>query len=733
MPLHAAFDLAALRTPPRRGPARTRALLSAALIAATLLLGVGTSGVLAATTVTPKCDAVNLRTGPSTTKARTTSVNTGAKLTVVATVTGGSYSTTCGTTLTGNTWHKISAINGRSVSSLYGVSYLYGAAKLFKAVTSPTPSPTPAPTATPKAPAATAAPTSTPPPAPTATPTPAPTATPTPVYTPKCDAVNLRTGASTSYAKKTSVNEGAKLTVVATVSGGSYSTSCGGPLSGSQWIRISAINGRTVKSLYGVTYLYGASKLFTLVPAATPSPAPTATPTPPSTPAPTASPAPTPAPTFDPGSTSDPGATPVPGSPEPTATPAPTPTPTPQPVVLPSQVTFYGRGWGHGVGLSQWGAYGRALDGQSAAEIITHYYQGTNIGTVPNGQVRIMVLGGFVATSSNPTQVYGRGGTFTIDGIAKTFPADARVRFWPVLSGTSTTWKLTVTAPDGTTLHSATTSNSIRVRPASSSTTLQLWSKPSAYDRYRGVLRLFGKMDGSNTVNVINELPLETYLKGVVPAEVSVSWPIEAVKAQAIAARSYAERHRGSSGATFDMYDDTRSQMYLGYLAEKAGSNTAVAETAGQVVRTSSGAIANTVYHSASGGWTENNENVFVSSTGAKVAGVYPYLRGVSDRRPDGTSYDEASPFDTWKTNTYSLSQLQAWFADDPRTNVGALVALDLRDRGVSGRLISVTLIGANGTKKTVSGDVFRAVFNAHRPSGDRMFRSNLFDLVPVP
>jgi hypothetical protein len=64
---------------------------------------------------------------------------------------------------------------------------------------------------------------------------------------------------------------------------------------------------------------------------------------------------------------------------------------------------------------------------------------------------------------------------------------------------------------------------------------------------------------------------------------------------------------------------------------------------------------------------------------------------------------------------------------------VGTLVALDLRNRGVSGRLISVTLIGANGTTKKVSGDVFRSIFNAHRPSGDAMMRSTLFDLAPIP
>ncbi len=560
--------------------------------------------------------------------------------------------------------------------------------------------------------------------------------------TPKCDAVNLRTGPATTYAKKTSVNEGAKLTVVATVTGGSYSTACAGiSLSGSSWHRISAINGRSVSSLYGVTYVYGASKLFKTVttPTAAPTVAPTILPSPtagPPTPAPTG--APTSAPTTGPtaGPTVDPGASQDPATPAPTITPAPTgtpaPTATPGIVTLPASITFYGRGYGHGVGLSQYGAHGRALDGQSAAAILAHYYKGTTLGTKTNAQVRVIVLQSFKATSTNPVQVYGRGGTWAVDGIDKVFPADARLRFTPTVSGTTTTWKVHVTSTARTTLHSATASNSIRVRPATG-TTLQLWSKPSAYDRYRGVLRLIGQTGGTSTVNVINELKMESYLKGVVPAEVPASWPAEAVKAQAIAARSYAYYRVHPTTGTFDFYDDTRSQVYLGYLAEKAGSTAAILATTNQVVRTTTGGIANTLFHSCGGGATEHNENVYVSATGAKVAGVYSYLRGSMDRRPDGTAYDVASPYDTWKTATYTRAQVQSWFAADSRSNVGTLVSIDLRNRGVSGRLISVTLIGSTGTTKKVSGDVFRSIFNAHRPSSDAMMRSTLFSLAPIP
>ena len=115
------------------------------------------------------------------------------------------------------------------------------------------------------------------------------------------------------------------------------------------------------------------------------------------------------------------------------------------------------------------------------------------------------------------------------------------------------------------------------------------------------------------------------------------------------------------------------------------------------------------------------------------MAGAVPYLRGSADRAPDGTSYDKSSPYATWQSAWYSLVQVQAFFAADSRTNVGTLVALDLSRRGVSGRLLSVTLVGAEGTTKTVSGDVFVSIFNARRPLTDPPLRSSLLDLAPIP
>ena len=417
------------------------------------------------------------------------------------------------------------------------------------------------------------------------------------------------------------------------------------------------------------------------------------------------------------------------------ADPTATPTPTPGPTLLGTTVTFFGRGYGHGVGMSQHGARGRALAGQDSTAILAHYYRGATLGTVATTtRIRVRVLYGWVAKPTAPLLVYGRLGPWTIDGIATTFPIDAALRLVPATTTTATgqrtTWRLRVTSSSGTVLHDGAKPASVVLRGTAANSRLQLWSKPTTWDQYRGVLRIIAAST-TPTVTVVNELPLETYLRGVVPVEMPSTWPTEALKAQSIAARSYAARRLRPGVSYYDVRDDSSSQVYRGALAERATTNAVIASTAGVVLRSGT-AIANTLFHSTGGGATEHNENVYTSSTGAKVAGVVSYLRGSSDRAADGRSYDAGAPYATWAAKSYTIAQLSAWFAADPRTSVGTLTALDLRDRGVSGRLIGVTLIGSAGTKK-VSGEVFRVVFNAGRPASDPMMRSTLFATAPIP
>jgi len=390
-------------------------------------------------------------------------------------------------------------------------------------------------------------------------------------------------------------------------------------------------------------------------------------------------------------------------------------------------ITFHGRGWGHGVGMSQHGARGRALGGQDAATILAHYYAGTTLGTKdPSSAVRVLLLNGFAASSGSPLAIAGRGGDWTIEGTGRTFPANARLSAWPAAAG-STTWSLRVVSGGGSLLHAQAVSGGFVVRPAAAAAVLQLDSKPSAYDTYRGALRI----RLSTTALVVNEVGLDAYLRGVVPIEMPPSWPAEALRAQAIAARSYAAARLHPGTGTFDLYDDARSQVYRGVEAEAAATNAAIDATSGVVLKSGS-AIANAMFHSTGGGATEHNENVFVSATGAIVASPVSYLRGSTDRRPDGTAWDDGAPLATWKTATYTIAELSLIFGRDARTNSGTLQRLDLSRRGVSGRLISVGLVGSAGSKR-VSGDVFRSVFNAGRPTGQPELRSTLFDTRPIP
>jgi len=432
----------------------------------------------------------------------------------------------------------------------------------------------------------------------------------------------------------------------------------------------------------------------------------------------------------------DPTATPTDeATPTPTPTPTPSPSPTPGPTLIGDTVTFFGRGYGHGVGMSQYGARGRALAGQDAATILAHYYRGTKLGTFSTtARIRVRILYGWTATHSVPLIVYGRRAPWTIDGIASTFPVDAVLRVIPTTTATSsgprTTWRLRVSAASGAVLYAGPKPTSLVVRGAAGISRLQLWSKPGAYDEFRGILRIYASSTAP-TVKVVNDLPLETYLRGVVPAEMSSAWPTAALQAQAIASRSYAARRLRPGVSYYDVVDTSASQVYLGAKGERAITTAVIKASAGVVLRSGS-SVANAMYHSAGGGATENNENVYTSSTGAKVAGAVSYLRGSTDRDALGGSYDAASPYATWATETYTRDQLTAWFGADPRTNVGILTAIDLRDRGVSGRLISVTLIGSTGTRR-VSGDLFRTIFNAGRPAADPSLRSTLFSTAPIP
>ena len=653
-------------------------------------------------TLVPGCAGVNIRASASTGAPIKARLGLASSVTVSGTVAGSSWGTSCPAWTSGSSWYAVTHVNGAPVGTLYGATVVYAATGVLKAPAAagatPAPTASPAPSAPPPATPAPTEPPVTPTPA-----TPAPTPSPAPATTvlaPACDGVNLRTSTSTTATIKVRLGINGSVTVDGTVGGSAWGATCPTSKSGSAWYRVTHVNGASVISLYGVAALYAASGILT-APVAPVSSVTPVTPVSPVTPV-------------------------APVTPIPQVTPA-TPGPT-GPTALGTSVTFYGRGYGHGVGLSQYGARGRALAGQTAAQILAHYYAGTTIGSITtDARIRILLLDNFAASPTTPLTIYGRGGPWTVTGVPGELPADARLRLYPP-TATVPSWWLVIETSAGQVLYGGPISPDIRVSGATAVTAIQLFSKPSTYDLYRGTLRVLGS---GTTLDVINELPVEAYLRGVVPAEMPSSWPLEARIAQTIAARSYAAYGLHPATGTFDVYDDTRSQVYGGVRREQAATDSVIAATAGQVLRNGA-AIVNALFHSTAGGATEHNENAFVSTTGSKIASPVAYLRGSSDRDLTGAPCDIGAPYATWQSKTYTIAALSRIFATDGRTAVGTLSGLDLRHRGVSGRLVSVTLVGSGGTK-TVSGAVFIAVFNAAKPAADALLRSTLLDVAPIP
>src|SRR4051794_35337227 len=215
------------------------------------------------------------------------------------------------------------------------------------------------------------------------------------------------------------------------------------------------------------------------------------------------------------------------------------------------RVWIEGRGFGHGIGLSQEGARGFAARGFDYRRILGHYYRGTAVGRLSRGRsVRVLLSSGGPAAFSGASDVGGvrlkPGRTYT----AVALPGgrlEVRLGARAVARGPSP----------------------LRVRGAGPLNV--------AGGTYRGVLDL-GAVPGG--VQVVNELGLEDYVRGVVSAESPASWPIQALKAQAVAARGYAVTT--SHGGGFDQYADTRSQVYRGVGAETARTDAAGRATRGE-------------------------------------------------------------------------------------------------------------------------------------------------------
>ena len=328
-----------------------------------------------------------------------------------------------------------------------------------------------------------------------------------------------------------------------------------------------------------------------------------------------------------------------------------------------ARFTIRGAGFGHGVGMSQYGALGFAEHGASYDAILGHYYTGTALGTTdPNHPVRVLLQSAGTVRFAGATQA----GTKRLSP-GRTYQARA-AGSQVALLGARGRRLATLAAP------------------------LTVSGGPGGLlvggRRYRGTLELRpGTFIGLDAVNVVS---LEDYVRGVVAWESPSSWPIEALKAQAVAARTYGITTKRSG--TFDQYPDTRSQMYGGIAAETASTNAAVDATTGQVV-TYGGEPVVTYFFSTSGGRTENVENTSLGTA------PQPWLKSVDD------PYDSVSPRHTWAPVKLSLRTA--------RWKLGGLVKGSFRGirvvkRGRSPRIVAADVIGTRGRTR-VSGATLRA------------------------
>src|SRR4051794_5016297 len=330
-----------------------------------------------------------------------------------------------------------------------------------------------------------------------------------------------------------------------------------------------------------------------------------------------------------------------------------------------TRFTVRGAGFGHGVGMSQWGAYGYASKGTGYRDILGHYYSGTSIGTGAPTTVRVLLQSGQgVAHFAGARAAAGK----VVDP-AKTYGVKA--------------------ASDGSVVLLSPTGRKLKKVPAPLTVTgsggaVQL----AGAGAYRGGLEF--RPDGGG-VQAGHGVGLEDYVRGVVARESPSNWPAEALKAQAVAARTYAvTTSKGGNG--FDQYQDTRSQVYGGIAAETPTTDAAVAATAGQLV-TYQGRPVVTYFFSTSGGRTEDVEN---TTLGAEPL---PWLKSVKD------PYDGSSPKHRWGPYRWSLGTTGAKLRGLVK---GAFRGIQVVKRGESPRIVQADVIGTRGRTR-VSGAVLRA------------------------
>lgn len=377
-----------------------------------------------------------------------------------------------------------------------------------------------------------------------------------------------------------------------------------------------------------------------------------------------------------------------------------------------STFTFHGSGWGHGIGLPQWGAYSLALKGWTHQRILSHFYKGTKVGGAPSGPSNLRI--GLTQARKTVRVTAAQGSVALRLGSPKGKLIGGRA----IKQGK--TWRVNVAAsgryrvldesgkPVGDCpsckghLWGSTKAHIYAVY--SSPSKVRLPEAGHTYNRGHIEFNLYVSVSCSPLrfcERLIAVLAPQAYLYGL--AEVPNSWPMVALQVQAVAGRTYAFEKvsrvgQRRSGCNCGLYDDVRDQVYAGWDKEGGyqGSRwvTAVKSTNGLVVL-HKGAPIQAYYHSSSGGFTENNEFVWGGTP-------LPYLRGVCDPG----DYSKANPNKVWTLGPLSDTTVTKRLR--PYTgNIGTVTKFAKTERGVSGRIVRVTIVGTSG-QKAISGTTLR-------------------------
>lgn len=350
-------------------------------------------------------------------------------------------------------------------------------------------------------------------------------------------------------------------------------------------------------------------------------------------------------------------------------------------ITVPSSksITIKGHGYGHGIGMSQYGAEGGARSGQTYGEILTKYYPGTKLAD-KTGSIRVLIS---ADTTASVVIEAASGITFHQGSKTITLPTTVggkKVERWTIDPWSSDKKKSVLRYRVAGTYYvydSMTWTGDAQFEAGQ----VRLVLPDGKVQAYRTAVRSAVPKSGSTDRDTVNVLSLENYTRGVVAREMPSSWHAEALKAQSVAARTYGAQAMRGTGY-YDICDTTSCQVYGGVAAEAASTDQAISATKAKIL-TYDGSPALAQFSSSSGGYTNQ--------------GSKPYLKPVADS------------WDDWSGNanhSWSVS-VKASTIEKKYTAIGTLKSMSITQRNghgdMGGRVTSIKLVGSKASK-TISG-----------------------------